>query len=54
MNKGLHAGAVGLACLGVLLVYAGWLGLRGEQGAIRAPGEFIQHCGDMTCREAHP
>lgn len=28
MNRNLHAGAIGLFCLGVLLMYAGWLGYR--------------------------
>ena len=45
MNKRLHAGAVALACLGVVLAYAGWLGLRD------APQWT---CGDPTCTEAHP
>lgn len=48
MNPRLHSGAVGLFCLGVLLVYAGWLGWKTplDKPAI--------HCGDETCTEAHP
>lgn len=45
MNRKLHAGAVALACLGVLLLFAGWLGLK-------TPTDFS--CGDVTCEEAHP
>lgn len=55
MNKSLHAGAIALACLGALLMYAGWLGLKEPDGAIRAPGpERTFWCGDATCTEAHP
>lgn len=45
MNRRLHSGAIALAALGVLLLFAGWLGLR-------AP--VVMHCGDDTCEEAHP
>lgn len=45
LNTRLHAGAVGLGCLGVLLIFAGWLGLRTP---------VTLHCGDETCEEAHP
>lgn len=47
MNKRLHAGAVALGCLGLVLVYAGWLGWRGA-----SPAPWV--CGDETCEEAHP
>lgn len=45
MNRWLHSGAVALACLGILLAYAGWLGLKAPAGLA---------CGDLTCEEAHP
>lgn len=45
MNRRLHSGAVVLFCLGVLLVYVGWLGWKAPTGL---------HCGDETCEEAHP
>lgn len=44
MNKRLHAGAIALAALGILLTYAGYLGLKDPD----------IHCGDLTCKEAHP
>lgn len=53
MNRRLHAGAVALACLGVLLAYAGWLGWTQPSGDVRAPGP-IMWCGDPTCGETHP
>jgi hypothetical protein len=45
MNRALHSGAIALACLGVVLIFVGWAGLR-------APSDI--HCGDETCEEAHP
>lgn len=45
MNRRLHSGAIALVCLGVVLVYVGWLGLH-------PPQPFT--CGDPTCEEAHP
>lgn len=47
MNRRLHAGAVALACLGVLLLAAGYLGWKG------VPDEPFM-CGDAFCEEAHP
>lgn len=43
MNRKIHAGFIGLAALGILLTYAGYLGLKDPI-----------HCGDVTCQEAHP
>lgn len=44
MNRRLHSGAVAVFCLGVVLVYVGWLGWKTSD----------IHCGDETCTEAHP
>jgi hypothetical protein len=45
MNHRLDFEAVGLFCLGVVLLYAGWRGWH-------TPTDI--HCGDETCEEALP